>query len=106
LKCHYRREENREAVKSKILLISLIAVFLMGGNAFTFSLGNEITMHMVGGLDFFDAKCASAHEGDGKGQHDNHKNQASIPDATTLVLLGSAMVGVGVFGRKKVFKRS
>lgn len=30
----------------------------------------------------------------------------SIPDATTLVLLGSAMVGVGVFGRNKVFKRS
>lgn len=30
----------------------------------------------------------------------------SIPDATTLVLLGSAMLGVAVIGRKKVFKRS
>ena len=29
----------------------------------------------------------------------------SIPDATTLVLLGSAMVGAGVFGRKKLFRR-
>jgi len=29
--------------------------------------------------------------------------KASIPDATTLVLLGSAMIGVGVFGRKKAF---
>lgn len=32
--------------------------------------------------------------------------EASIPDATTLVLLGSAMlIGGGVFGRKKVFKK-
>lgn len=93
-------------MKSKILLISLVAVFLMAGNALTLSLGNEITMPMVGGFDFFDAKCASAHTGGGEDDHDNHKNQTSIPDATTLVLLGSAMVVVGAFGRKKVFQRS
>ena len=29
----------------------------------------------------------------------------AIPDASALVLLGSAMIGVGVFGRKKVFKK-
>ena len=93
-------------MKSKILFISLVAVFLMGGNALTFSLGNEITVPMLGGLDFFDAKCASADLGSGQDDHHHHKNHTSIPDATTLVLLGSAMVGVGVFCRKKVFKRS
>lgn len=31
--------------------------------------------------------------------------EGCIPDASALILLGSAMIGVGVFGRKKVFKK-
>lgn len=79
----------------------------MAGNALTLGLGNEITMPMVGGFDFFDAKCASANSGVSEGGDSKGGRGPchTIPDATTLVLLGSAMLGVAVIGRKKVFKR-
>jgi hypothetical protein len=80
-------------------LVSALAITDITGNGpnhkWSFTIDVSSLTGWGGGDDIFwgGATCA------------NDSIQGSIPDASALVLLGSAMIGVGIFGRKKLFKK-